>query len=139
MSNQDYIDYENSIAAQNTAATAQLTLSNIDLNQNITQNQSQIANNLVHITQVQTYNTYITAIIGFLTDLDMIAYQDSIATKNTDLIAQLMQSNINLNQNITRLQTIITNNIAQIDVLQVANTYIIETIALIPVSSSKKL
>jgi hypothetical protein len=66
MSNQDLINYQNSILAQNNASIAQLTQSNVNLNQNITQLQTQIANNTAQIAVYQTDNTYITETIAFI-------------------------------------------------------------------------
>jgi chromosome segregation ATPase len=111
---------------------------NTNLNQNITQLQTQIANNTNQINQLQTYNTYIPEVIAYIpqSDTDLIDYQNSIATQNTATISQLTQLNTNLNQNITQLQTQIANNTNQIGVLQNDNNYITQTIAFIPSSSN---
>ena len=69
-----------------------------------------------------------------MSNQDLINYQNSIAASNTAQINQLTQQNINLNQNIIQMQTQITNNTNQIATLQQDNTWIAQTIALIPTS-----
>lgn len=139
MPNLNDIDYQNMITVQNTTAIESIIQLNIDLNQNISQIQTQIADNNAQIAQLQVYNTYITMIIGQLTDPAMIAYQNGIATNNTATIAQLTQLNVNLNQSTIQLQTIITNNIAMIRILQTGNTYIVKTIAVTTVPTNNTL
>lgn len=128
------IDYKNRITVQNSTAIEQLIQSNIDLKQIINQTQTQINDNNAQIAQLKVFNTYITAIIGTLTDPAVIAYQNSIATLNTASIMQLSQLTENLVQSIMQLQIVISNNLTQISVLQTQNTYIIDTIDLIPIS-----
>jgi cell division protein FtsB len=66
MSNQDLINYQVSIEASNNASITQITQQNVFLNQNITQLQTQIANNNTQIATLQLDNEYIQATIGFI-------------------------------------------------------------------------
>ena len=66
MSNQDLINYQVSIEAYNNASITQITQQNVFLNQNITQLQTQIANNNTQIATLQLDNEYIQATIGFI-------------------------------------------------------------------------
>ena len=64
--NQDLINYQVSIEASNNASITQITQQNVFLNQNITQLQTQIANNNTQIATLQLDNEYIQATIGFI-------------------------------------------------------------------------
>lgn len=66
MSNQDLINYQVSIEASNNASITQINQQNVFLNQNITQLQTQIANNNTQIATLQLDNEYIQATIGFI-------------------------------------------------------------------------